>query len=99
MYKNYIFDLYGTLVDIEVDENKDELWEKMALFYSFYGAKYDPEDLKSKYYKFIDRMVENAPNPATAEIDVEVVFISCSRRRMSSPRTKWQGKQQGFSDS
>ena len=32
MFKNYIFDLYGTLVDINTDEWSDDLWEKMALF-------------------------------------------------------------------
>ena len=34
MYKNYIFDLYGTLVDINTDEDKSELWDKLSLFYS-----------------------------------------------------------------
>ena len=29
-YKNYIFDLYGTLIDIHTDENKPELWGFMA---------------------------------------------------------------------
>ena len=27
MYDTYIFDLYGTLVDIHTDEDKEELWE------------------------------------------------------------------------
>ena len=31
-YENYIFDLYGTLVDIHTDEEKTELWEKLAQF-------------------------------------------------------------------
>ena len=38
MYDTCIFDLYGTLVDIRTDENKEELWEKLSLFYAFYGA-------------------------------------------------------------
>ena len=29
-YKNYIFDLYGTLADIETDEQEMKLWKKMA---------------------------------------------------------------------
>ena len=29
-YENYIFDLYGTLVDINTDEEKRELWAKLA---------------------------------------------------------------------
>ena len=39
-YKNYIFDLYGTLVDIHTEEDNQELWEKMRLFYGYYGAVY-----------------------------------------------------------
>ncbi len=30
-YDNYVFDLYGTLVDIHTDESKKEVWEKLAL--------------------------------------------------------------------
>ncbi len=49
MYKNYIFDLYGTLVDINTDEESFEFWYKLSIFYSFKGAKYTPEDLKITY--------------------------------------------------
>ena len=48
-YDNYIFDLYGTLVDIHTDEEKTELWEKLAQFYGYYGAVYTAEELKNAY--------------------------------------------------
>ncbi|WP_022773731.1 HAD family hydrolase [Butyrivibrio sp. AE2015] len=49
-YKNYIFDLYGTLVDIHTDEEQQELWEKMARKLSEeYGADYTGADLREKY--------------------------------------------------
>ena len=32
MYNNYIFDLYGTLIDINTDEWNDDLWKKIAIF-------------------------------------------------------------------
>ena len=41
-YKNYIFDLYGTPVDIHTEE-QELLWEKLALFYGYYDAVYEPE--------------------------------------------------------
>lgn len=41
-YKNYIFDLYGTLVDIHTEEGIPKLWEKLSFFYGFYGAIYQP---------------------------------------------------------
>lgn len=49
MYQTYIFDLYGTLVDIHTDETKIEVWEKMALFYGYYGAFYTAEELRQTY--------------------------------------------------
>ena len=48
-YESYIFDLYGTLVDIHTDEEKKELWSKLALFYGYYDAHYTPEELKRRY--------------------------------------------------
>lgn len=32
-YDNYVFDLYGTLVDIHTEEDFPKLWEKLALFF------------------------------------------------------------------
>ncbi len=49
MYKNYLFDLYGTLIDINTDEWNDELWERMALLYSLSGAAYTAEELHKAY--------------------------------------------------
>ena len=49
-YKNYIFDLYGTLVDIHTDEEQQELWEKMAQkLLDEYGAEYTASGLREKY--------------------------------------------------
>ena len=47
-YTDLIFDLYGTLVDIHTDEN-DLVWEKTALYFSYYGASYTGPQLKSDY--------------------------------------------------
>ena len=49
MYKNYIFDLYGTLIDIHTDEEKAELWLEMAKLYSKKGAVYTSGVLKKAY--------------------------------------------------
>ena len=46
-YDNYVFDLYGTLVDIHTQEDDYVLWEKLALFYGYYSAIYEPEELKA----------------------------------------------------
>lgn len=59
-YQNCIFDLYGTLVDIHTDEGAPLLWEKMALFYSAYGALYQPEDLKEAYFRLVRQQVDES---------------------------------------
>ena len=48
-YDTYVFDLYGTLVDIHTDESDMQVWEKLALFYGYYEAHYKPEELKKAY--------------------------------------------------
>lgn len=53
MYQNYVFDLYGTLVDIHTDEESSMVWEKMALFYGYYGALYRPEELEDSYKSLV----------------------------------------------
>lgn len=51
-YTDLIFDLYGTLVDIHTDEN-ELVWEKTALYFSYYGAAYTGAQLKTDYESVI----------------------------------------------
>lgn len=80
MYQNCIFDLYGTLVDIRTDETDLTLWEKLALFYGYYGAVYQPEELREAYHRTVSRMERGAPrlrqdaHEAFPEIQLERVF-------------------------
>ncbi len=53
MYKNYVFDLYGTLVDIHTDERKTSLWNKIALIMSLQGAEYEAKKLNKRYEELI----------------------------------------------
>lgn len=52
-YCNYVFDLYGTLVDIRTDETDRMLWEHMSLFYGYYGARYEAEELYRAYLELV----------------------------------------------
>ncbi len=81
MYDNYIFDLYGTLIDINTDEDKDELWEKMALYYSFNGAMYDSLELKQKYKKYTNKLMEVSGSSGEDEIDLENVFYQLFKKK------------------
>ena len=80
MYQTCIFDLYGTLVDIHTDENSDELWEKMALFYGFYGACYEGREMKAAYNAIVQKMekgkegIRRDSHESFPEIQIEDVF-------------------------
>ncbi|MBR1440133.1 MAG: HAD family hydrolase [Lachnospiraceae bacterium] len=54
-YTNYIFDLYGTLVDIRTDEYSKAFWKKMADYYACFGADYTAESLKENYNSLIKK--------------------------------------------
>ncbi len=47
-YTDLVFDLYGTLVDIHTEEN-DLVWEKTAIYFGFYGARYSGPELKAAF--------------------------------------------------
>lgn len=74
MYQNYIFDLYGTLVDIHTNERKSKLWEKMKEIYGFYGADYTKKELKEAFSKACKQAEEEIVGVDFPEIKIEQVF-------------------------
>lgn len=85
MYQNYIFDLYGTLVDINTDEWSNEFWEKICILFAKYNVDYTLEEIKETYGKFID--IEKAKvkkeHPTYTHIDIELlnVFENMAREK------------------
>ncbi len=77
MYKNFIFDLYGTLVDINTNEWKHSLWKNMAMIYSLGGAQYTAKELKKAYYDYLAEEIANIPKEkytTNSEPQIEKVF-------------------------
>ncbi len=74
MYKNIVFDLYGTLIDIHTDEEKPVVWEKLALLYGYKGAVYTPEDIKKDYIKYVAEEKAEVHNkyPYYYKIDIQI---------------------------
>ena len=68
-YKNYIFDLYGTLIDIHTEEGERKLWKALAKYYRQHGAFYFAWVLKRGYLKYVAKELEKSE-----EIQVETVF-------------------------
>ena len=50
-YDHYIFDLYGTLVDIWTDENDPFFWHQIAELYRCCGAEYSADAMKIAYHR------------------------------------------------
>lgn len=74
MYKNYIFDLYGTLVDINTNETKKILWDKMQELYAFYGAEYTSKELKKEYNRICREEEAKIKKFDYPEMKIERVF-------------------------
>jgi putative hydrolase of the HAD superfamily len=72
-YKNFIFDLYGTLVGIKTNENKKSLWEKLALMYSYNGAVYDYKELKKAYIREVKGALKS--NSKTKYPDIKLISV------------------------
>lgn len=78
MYKNYVFDLYGTLIDINTDEWCDDIWKKMAIMYGYKGAHYTYEELHSEYDRLAAKETESAhrrhKSYTVVDIKIDKVF-------------------------
>lgn len=73
-YKNYIFDLYGTLIDIHTEEDKTQVWKELALFYEEQGASYTPRELKENFLSLVAEEQAGCPYEMYPEIKIEYVF-------------------------
>ena len=84
-YRDCIFDLYGTLVDIHTDEQRPWLWEELAAWYREQGADYLPEELREAYFRTVRQLesggtpLRNDAHEAHPEIQIERVFQSLYR--------------------
>ncbi len=89
MYDNFVFDLYGTLVDIRTDEESMTVWKKLSLYYGYQGALYTERELKEKYHEVTSealskKRASNAvryAHESFPEIVIEDVFKSLYKEK------------------
>lgn len=78
-YETYIFDLYGTLIDIHTDEEDPALWEKMADYLKEnFAAEYTPKVLRKRYLEICAEEEQNLAKESGAEfpeIKIEKVWV------------------------
>ena len=71
--KGILFDLYGTLVDIETDESKDEIYRTIAHYLTYHGVYLHGDEVRERYYQIM-RQQREASGEEYTEIDVEAIW-------------------------
>lgn len=78
-YNNYVFDLYGTLVDVRSPEDNPRIWEKVSLFMGYYGAIYEPKELEEAYHLLVEgresKMRESQGRTCSFEVSPEIEIV------------------------
>ncbi|MBQ4252462.1 MAG: HAD family hydrolase [Erysipelotrichaceae bacterium] len=77
-YDNYIFDLYGTLIDIHTDETRPLVWQHLAERYNEYGCLWAQDDLRNAYLRMCweeERKLRQETDYQNVEIELRRVFI------------------------
>ena len=57
MYKNIIFDVYGTMVDVWTDEQDIQTWQAVASLMDFYGVNLLPEQIKAMFFEGCQKQI------------------------------------------
>ena len=81
MYQNFMFDLYGTIIDIHTNEIKPYLWKKMSCYMCLQGADYTAKELQKAYQQALAQQYD------MAEVLTEEEIKEYQKRLFSS--LKW----------
>ena len=90
--KGILFDLYGTLIDIETDESLEEIYRGIAHFLTYQGVYFHRWEVRDRYYQIMKRQKEES-GEKYPEINVEAIWnaflkqqgisSACARRRLA----------------
>lgn len=77
MYKNIIFDLYGTLIDIRTDEFSLDFWRKAVQVFAMGGASFSPGELRTSYTRYVKRALrlERLKHPTYKHVDIDLLHV------------------------
>ena len=71
--KGILFDLYGTLIDIETDESMDDIYRAIAHYLTYQGVYLPRLEVRERYYQIMKEQKE-ARAEEYPEIDVEAIW-------------------------
>ncbi|ASA24675.1 HAD family hydrolase [Paenibacillus donghaensis] len=90
MYQTYIFDLYGTLIDIHTDEENPEVWARLALHFGYQGMFISGQELQRQFLLERDRqLAEAAKRCQFADFVMEEVFRAVALQLGGNPGQAW----------
>jgi putative hydrolase of the HAD superfamily len=73
--KGIIFDLYGTLIDVETDESMDEIYRDIAHFLTYEGVYLHRWEVRNLYWQILKQQKEES-SEKYPEIDVAAIWNS-----------------------
>jgi putative hydrolase of the HAD superfamily len=77
--KGLLFDLYGTLIDIETDEGMEEIYRSISHFLNYHGIYLHRWEVKDRYYEIMKQQKEER-DEKYPEIDVEAIWDTLLRQ-------------------
>lgn len=78
MIEAVLFDLYGTLINIETDESDPSLYETLSLYARYRGIAIDAPDLQREYRSRVDAALSEKKTEFP-EVDVTSVFMGIAQ--------------------
>ena len=73
--KGILFDLYGTLIDIETDESLEEIYRGIAHYLTYHGVYLHRWEVRDRYYEIMKKQKQEG-GEKYPEIDVEAIWNS-----------------------
>ena len=73
--KGILFDLYGTLIDIETDESLEEIYRGIAHYLTYHGVYLHRWEVRDRYYEIMKQQKQEG-GEKYPEIDVEAIWNS-----------------------
>jgi putative hydrolase of the HAD superfamily len=78
--KGILFDLYGTLIDIETDESLEEIYRGIAHYLTYHGVYQHRWEVRDRYYAIMKQQKEER-GEEYPEIDVEAIWNALLRQQ------------------
>jgi putative hydrolase of the HAD superfamily len=78
--KGILFDLYGTLIDIETDESLEEIYRGIGHFLTYHGINLRRWEVRDRYYAIMKEQ-RAARGEEFPEIDVDAIWSTLLERQ------------------